>query len=156
MVSAGVLLFRLAGSEPEVLLAHPGGPFWAKRDEGAWSIPKGECEQGEELRECALRELAEELGEAPAIEVDSLIELGSVRQKSGKVVHAWAAEGDFDPAALRSNTFKMDWPPRSGAEREFPEVDRAEWFGLGGARAKILPAQAVLLDRLVECLAREV
>ena len=139
-----------------MLLAHPGGPFWAKRDEGAWSIPKGECEQGEELRECALRELAEELGEAPAIEVDSLIELGSVRQKSGKVVHAWAAEGDFDPAALRSNTFKMDWPPRSGAEREFPEVDRAEWFGLGGARAKIHPAQAVLLDRLVECLAREV
>ena len=156
MVSAGVLLFRLAESEPEVLLVHPGGPFWAKRDEGSWSVPKGECEQGEELRECALRELGEELGEGPEIAVDSLIELGSVRQKSGKVVHAWAAEGDFDPAALRSNTFKMDWPPRSGAEREFPEVDRAEWFGLGGARAKILPAQAVLLDRLVECLAREV
>jgi len=152
--SAGVLLFR-RGRTPEVLLVHPGGPFWAKRDEGAWSIPKGEPGEGEELRHCALRELREELGDPPAIAVDSLIELGSVRQKSGKVVHAWAAEGDFDPATLLSNTFKVEWPPRSGEEREFPEVDRAEWFDAIAARQKILPAQAALLDRLLERLRRE-
>ncbi len=153
VISAGILLFRIAGSEPEVLLVHPGGPFWAKRDEGAWSIPKGECEEGEELRQCALRELAEELGNAPAMAAVELIELGSVRQKSGKVVHAWAAEGEFEPTALRSNTFTVEWPPRSGAMREFPEVDRAEWFGLDEARRKVLDAQAVLLDRLLERLA---
>jgi len=147
--SAGVLLFRYRPA-PEVLLVHPGGPFWANRDEGAWSIPKGECGEGEELRDCALRELREELGDPPEIAVDSLIDLGSLCQKSGKVVHAWAAEGDFDPAMLLSNTFKIEWPPRSGREREFPEVDRAEWFDPEGARRKILAAQAVLLDRLLE------
>jgi predicted NUDIX family NTP pyrophosphohydrolase len=152
VVSAGILLFRVAGAEPEVLLVHPGGPLWARRDEGAWSIPKGECGEGEEPRECALRELGEELGGAPAIAREALIELGSVRQKGGKVVHAWAAEGDFDPAALHSNTFAMEWPPRSGAAREFPEVDRAEWFDPTEARRKVNPAQAPLVDALLDHL----
>ena len=105
-------------------------------------------EEGEELRECALREFEEELGLPLTLNDDDLIELGSVRQKSGKIVHCWAAAGDFDPTTLRSNTFSMEWPPRSGAEREFPEVDRAEWFGLEGARRKIIPAQGDFLDRL--------
>jgi predicted NUDIX family NTP pyrophosphohydrolase len=148
VTSAGILLFRRTGEAVEVLLVHPGGPFWAKKDLGAWSIPKGVVEDGEELQACALRELEEELGPPFALEAEDLIELGSIRQKAGKVVHCWAAEGDFDPAELRSNTFSMEWPPRSGGEREFPEVDRAEWFGPDEARAKIIPAQADFLDRL--------
>lgn len=150
--SAGVLLYRRAAGGLQVLLVHPGGPYWAKRDRGAWTIPKGECEEGEEPRECALRELAEELGAAPAIDRSALLELGSVRQKSGKLVEAWAAEGDFEPAELNSNTFELEWPPRSGQRREFPEVDRAGWFEPEAAREKILPAQAELLDRLLERL----
>jgi predicted NUDIX family NTP pyrophosphohydrolase len=150
--SAGVLLFRRGGAETEFLLVHPGGPFWAKKDAGAWSIPKGQIEDEEEPRACAIRELEEELGPAPALDPGQLIELGSIRQGSGKVVEAWAAEADFDPAALASNTFSMEWPPRSGSQQEFPEVDRAEWFGLEGAREKILSAQAELLDRLLERL----
>ena len=146
--SAGILLFRLSGETTEVLLVHPGGPFWAKKDEGAWSVPKGEIEAGEEPHECALRELEEELGSPFDFVAEQLIELGAVRQKAGKVVHCWAAEGDFDPAALRSNTFKLEWPPRSGREREFPEVDRAEWFDLDEAGRRIIPAQTVFLDRL--------
>ena len=133
-----------------MLLVHPGGPFWAKKDLGAWSVPKGEVGEGEDPRACALRELEEELGSGLGLSADDLTELGSVRQKGGKTVHCWAAEGDFDPAELRSNTFTMEWPPRSGAEREFPEVDRAEWFGLGVAGEKINPAQAELLDRLAQ------
>ncbi len=140
-----------------MLLVHPGGPFWAKRDLGAWSIPKGECEEGEDRRECALRELGEELGAAaPVLAADSLIDLGSVRQKAGKVVHAWAAEGDFDPAALRSDSFEIEWPPRSGARREFPEIDRAEWFAPAAARRKVLAAQAVFVDRLLDRLGSQV
>ena len=150
--SAGILLFRRSAGGAEFLLVHPGGPFWAKKDAGAWSIPKGGIEDEEEPRACAIRELEEELGRAPALDPEELIELGSIRQRAGKVVEAWAAEGDFDPAALDSNTFTMEWPPRSGSEREFPEVDRAEWFGLETAREKILPAQAELLDRLLERL----
>ena len=148
VTSAGILLFRRAGEAVEVLLVHPGGPFWAKKDLGAWSIPKGVVEDDEELQVCALRELEEELGSPFALEARNLIELGSIQQKAGKVVHCWAAEGDFDPAELRSNTFSIEWPPRSGGEREFPEVDRAEWFGPEEARAKIIPAQADFLDRL--------
>lgn len=149
--SAGILLFRGAGEGTEVLLVHPGGPYWRGKDEGAWSIPKGECELGEEPRQCALRELGEELGPAaPALDPGALIELGSIRQRAGKLVHAWAAEADFDPARLSSETFSMEWPPRSGTEREFPEVDRAEWMGPDTARAKINQAQAELLDRLRE------
>jgi predicted NUDIX family NTP pyrophosphohydrolase len=150
--SAGILLYRLVGGSPELLLVHPGGPYWAKRDLGAWTIPKGEYEEGELARDCALRELGEELGEAPSLDVAALIDLGAVRQKSGKVVEAWGAEGTFDPAQLRSNTFAMEWPPRSGNQREFPEVDRAEWFDPEQARRRILPAQAELIDRLLEHL----
>jgi predicted NUDIX family NTP pyrophosphohydrolase len=150
--SAGILLFRRKGSETEFLLVHPGGPFWANKDAGAWSIPKGGIEDEEEPRACAIRELEEELGPAPELDPERLIELGSIRQRAGKVVEAWAAEGEFDPATLDSNTFKMEWPPRSGSEREFPEVDRAEWFDLETAREKILPAQGEFLDRLLEQL----
>jgi predicted NUDIX family NTP pyrophosphohydrolase len=150
--SAGILLFRRAGGEAEFLLVHPGGPFWAKKDAGAWSIPKGQIEDEEEPRACAIRELEEELGNAPVLASEQLIELGSIKQKAGKVVEAWAAEADFDPATLASNAFAMEWPPRSGSQQEFPEVDRAEWFNLEKAREKILPAQAELLDRLVEHL----
>jgi predicted NUDIX family NTP pyrophosphohydrolase len=150
--SAGILLFRNRDA-PEVLLVHPGGPFWAKKDLGAWSIPKGGVEDGEDPRRCALRELVEELGPAaPPLAAAGLIELGSIRQKGGKLVHAWAAEGEFDPAALDSNCFELEWPPRSGARREFPEVDRAEWFDPAEARRRILAAQAGLVDRLLERL----
>jgi predicted NUDIX family NTP pyrophosphohydrolase len=152
MRSAGILLFRRSGAKPEFLLVHPGGPFWAKKDAGAWSIPKGQIEDEEEPRACAIRELEEELGAAPELDPERLIELGSIKQRAGKVVEAWAAEADFDPATLASNTFAMEWPPRSGKQQEFPEVDRAEWFDLEGAREKILPAQAELLDRLLEQL----
>jgi predicted NUDIX family NTP pyrophosphohydrolase len=148
--SAGILLFRVVGEGTQVLLVHPGGPFWAKKDLGAWSIPKGEFGEGEDLRACALRELGEELGSLPALSKEALIDLGEVRQKGGKRVRAWAAEGDFDPATLRSNTFTMQWPPRSGKEREFPEVDRAGWFSPEEAREKLLPAQAAFVDRLLE------
>lgn len=150
--SAGILLYRRQGGTVEFLLVHPGGPFWAKKDAGAWSIPKGGIEDEEEPRACAIRELGEELGESPAIDPEQLTELGSIKQKAGKVVEAWAAEADFDPATLASNTFSMEWPPRSGNQQEFPEVDRAEWFGIEAAREKILPAQAELLDRLLERL----
>ena len=150
--SAGILLYRRTGAEPEFLLVHPGGPFWAKKDAGAWSIPKGQIEEAEEPRACALRELEEELGPAPELDPEELIELGSVRQRAGKVVEAWAAEADFDPDLLDSDTFSMEWPPRSGKQAEFPEVDRAEWFRIEAAREKILAAQAELLDRLLERL----
>jgi predicted NUDIX family NTP pyrophosphohydrolase len=136
-----------------VLLAHPGGPFWSGKDLGAWSIPKGGSEEGEDdLRRSALRELREELGPVPEIPLESLVQLGSVRQKSGKVVHAWAAGGEFDPAELDSDTFTMEWPPRSGVEREFPEVDRVEWFDPAAAREKLIEAQAAFVDRLLDHL----
>ena len=147
--SAGILPYRRGAESLEVLLVHPGGPFWAKKDEGAWSVPKGEVDLGEEARACALRELAEELGSSLGLSAEQLVELGSVRQKSGKVVHCWAAEADFDPAELRSNTFEMEWPPRSGVKREFPEVDRAEWLAPAEARQKINPTQADFIDRLL-------
>jgi predicted NUDIX family NTP pyrophosphohydrolase len=149
--SAGILLFRFrdSSSQPQLLLVHPGGPYWAKRDLGAWTIPKGEYEDDEAARDCALRELREELGPAPELDPEALIDLGSIRQKAGKVVEAWGAEGDFDPALLDSNTFEVEWPPRSGNRREYPEVDRAEWFEPDQAREKILAAQAELIDRLL-------
>ena len=149
--SAGILLYRRRAEGPEALLVHPGGPFWQKKDLGAWSIPKGEYEDGEDARACALREFEEELG-ARAPE-RALAELGTARQAGGKLVTAWAAEGDFDAAALRSNTFTLEWPPRSGAMREFPEVDRADWFPLDEARRRINAAQAVFVDRLEDELA---
>jgi predicted NUDIX family NTP pyrophosphohydrolase len=132
-----------------VLLVHPGGPFWAKRDDGAWSIPKGEYEDGEEPLAAALREFEEEVGSALDA-TGELIALGDVRQKNRKVVTAWAAEGDVDASAVRSNAFTMEWPPRSGQTQEFPEIDRAEWFSLARARAKLIEAQVAFLDRLEE------
>ena|SRR5215216_4949922 len=151
--SAGILLFR-RGEEGavEFLLVHPGGPFWRRKDQGAWTIPKGQIEDEEEARACAIRELEEELGQAPDLDPGQLIGLGSIKQRAGKVVEAWAAEAAFDPADLASNTFSIEWPPRSGEEQEFPEVDKAEWFDPETAREKILPAQAELLDRLLERL----
>jgi predicted NUDIX family NTP pyrophosphohydrolase len=150
--SAGILLYRGRGQAVEVLLVHPGGPFWSRRDLGAWSIPKGEVGEGEDALACALREFEEELGTpAPA---GPRTDLGTIRQKGGKVVQGWAVEGDLDADAVRSGTFTMEWPPRSGRTREFPEVDRAAWFGLEEARERLLPAQVELLDRLVERLPR--
>ncbi len=148
--SAGILLYRIAGRAPEVLLVHPGGPYWARKDAGAWSIPKGEYEDGEDPQACALREFEEETGVGlPRAE---LVELGSVKQKGGKVVTAWAAEGDLDADAVTSNTCTMEWPPRSGRTAEFAEIDRAGWFEIDAAREKLVPAQAEFLDRLLERL----
>ena len=148
--SAGILLYRARQGGVEVLLVHPGGPFWAKRDLGAWSIPKGEYEQGEDPLACALREFQEETGQEPPR--DGLLELGSIRQRGGKVLTAWAAEGDLDPEAITSGSFTMEWPPRSGNRREFPEVDRAGWFDPESARRKLLDAQAELVERLLAVL----
>ena len=142
-------MFRRSGAQVEVLLVHPGGPFWAKKDAGAWSIPKGEYAEGEDPLAVALREFQEELGVALAGDAS---ELGSVTQRGGKIVTAWAVEGDLDPAELRSNTFTMEWPPRSGRQQEFPEIDRAEWFAVPEARTKLIDAQTGFLDRLVERL----
>ena len=130
-----------------MLLVHPGGPYWAKKDAGAWSIPKGEYEDGDDPRACARREFEEELG-TPLPDDAELTEVGTVKLKSGKRVTAYAVEGDLDADAITSNTFTMEWPPRSGTTREFPEVDRAAWFGLEEAREKLNPAQAELLVRL--------
>jgi predicted NUDIX family NTP pyrophosphohydrolase len=156
--SAGIVLFRRAGGSSggalEVLLVHPGGPFWARRDAGAWSIPKGEVDADEEERGCALRELEEETGAAfRDAGLDALLPLGEVRQKSGKVVRAWALEGDLDADAINcSTTFELEWPPRSGRLETFPEVDRAGWFALAAAREKLLPAQAPFVDRLADAV----
>lgn len=144
--SAGVLLFRGEGTALEVLLVHPGGPFWAKKDDGAWSIPKGELEPEDDPIDAARRELEEETG---ARVEGEMIPLTPRRQAGGKCVHAWAARGDFDPVRLTSNTFTMEWPPRSGRRREYPEVDRAAWFGIEEARRKILAGQAGFLDELL-------
>ena len=151
--SAGIVLYRrgAAAEAPlEVLLVHPGGPAWARRDAGAWSIPKGEYEDGEEPLAAARREFAEELGSPPP-DGDG-VDLGEITQKSGKVVRAFGLEGDFDPATLVSNTLMFSWPPRSGKMIEIPEVDRAEWFALPAAREKINAAQAELLNRLAAAL----
>ncbi len=148
--SAGLLLHRSGPDELEVLLVHPGGPFWARRDAGAWSIPKGETDAGEDPLDAARREFAEELGSPPPD--GEPLALGEVRQKSGKRVSAWALAGDLDPATLRSNTFTMQWPPRSGRRQEFPEVDRAQWFGVHAAREKLIAAQVAFLDRLLAAL----
>ena len=149
--SAGLLLYRVTDGAVEVLLAHPGGPLWARRDLGAWSVPKGEADGAEGLEAVARREFLEETGhEVPAA---PMLALGEIRQAGGKVVHAWAVEGDLDPATALSNTFEMEWPPRSGRRAAFPEVDRVAWFGLAQARERINPAQAVFLDRLEAALA---
>jgi predicted NUDIX family NTP pyrophosphohydrolase len=150
--SAGILLFRRIGPEPEVLLVHPGGPFWKNKDDGAWSIPKGEYGQDEDPLAAAKRELEEETGLSPS---GDFISLGEVRQSGGKTVTAWAVEGSCDAANIRSNTFSMPWPPGSKDLQEFPEVDRAEWFAMGIARRKILKGQTELPERLARHLRRE-
>ena len=148
--SAGLLLYRLRDGGLEVLIAHMGGPFWANKDEGAWSIVKGEYEPGEDALAAAHREFEEETG-SPAPDGD-VLDLGQLRQSSGKLVSVWALEGDFDPASVRSNTFTLEWPRGSGAEREFPEIDRAGWFDAATARRKLVKGQAPFVDLLEERL----
>jgi predicted NUDIX family NTP pyrophosphohydrolase len=145
--SAGILLYRRGAAGLEVLLVHPGGPFWRGRDEGAWMIPKGLVEAGEEPLACALREFEEELGIRPQGNPRSLCR---IRQKGGKWVEAFALEGDLDPERIVSNSFRLEYPPKSGQYRDFPEVDAAAWYGLAEARTKILPSQAPILDALEE------
>lgn len=147
-VSAGILLYRTQGEILEVLLAHPGGPFHATKDLGAWTLPKGEVEPGEDLIDVARREFAEETGHAAPD--DGAIALGTIRQRGGKLVHAWALPGDLDPAAARSNTFSMEWPPGSGRLEAFPEIDRVAWFDLVEARLRLKDTQVLFLDRLAD------
>ena len=149
--SAGLLVYRKAGNDVEVLLVHPGGPYWRRKDDGAWSIPKGEHDADEEPLDVAIREFREELGMDPP-DTGSAVPLGEHRQPSGKLVTAWAVEGDVDVSKIVSNTFEMEWPPRSGKTAEFPEVDRADWFAPDEARRKLLRGQVVLLDRLAAVL----
>jgi predicted NUDIX family NTP pyrophosphohydrolase len=146
-ISAGLLMFRKRTDGLDVLLVHPGGPFFRNKDEGAWSIPKGETSEGEDLRTRALKEFEEELGVPPP---EDLVPLGSIKQKGGKTVHAWAVEGDLkDDFVLASNTFEIEWPPHSGKRQAFPEIDQAMFFSLEEAKRKINPAQQAFLDRLV-------
>lgn len=149
--SAGLLLYRRRGGDVEILIAHPGGPLWARKDDGAWTIPKGLLEPDEEPEATARREFAEEIG-SPA-PTGPVIELGDVTQASGKVVAAFAVEGDIDTSTVVSNTFEMVWPPRSGKLQSFPEVDRAEWVDPETARVKLNPAQVAFVDRLLDTLA---
>jgi len=148
--SAGILLYRRRGAGLELLLVHPGGPFWAKKDLGAWSIPKGEYGAGEDAFAVAKREFEEETGAPPQ---GKFLPLGEVVQGGGKIVTAWALEGDFDPVTLRSNTFELEWPPRSGRVQSCPEVDRAQWFAPDEARAKILKGQSPFIARLLTAVA---
>ena len=150
--SAGILAYRRNTRGLEVLLAHPGGPFWRNKDEGAWSIPKGEIDPSEDPEQAARREFAEELGSGATIL--QLTPLGEIRQRGGKRVIAFAGEGDFDPATLESNTFEIEWPPRSGRRQSFPEVDRAQWFDPEAARVKLLSAQVEFLNRFLRCQAQ--
>jgi predicted NUDIX family NTP pyrophosphohydrolase len=152
--SAGILLYRRSSAGIEVLLVHSGGPFWAKKDQGAWSIPKGEFTDEEEPFVAAKREFAEELGTpAPAGEY---IDLGSIKQSGGKTVYAWAIQSDFDPTKLKSNTFTMEWPPKSGQEQAFPEVDKAAWVAITKAEAKLFKGQVALLSALAEKLGQNI
>lgn len=144
-ISAGILLFRRKRGPIQVLLGHPGGPFWKKKDFGAWTIPKGLVDLNEDLQAAARREFEEETGYRPFGE---FVPLGAAKQPGGKTVHVWAAEGDWNPDALTSNVFEMEWPPHSGKLQSFPELDRAAWFGFSEARERILKGQTVFLDRL--------
>jgi predicted NUDIX family NTP pyrophosphohydrolase len=144
--SAGILLYRIVDGNPEFLLAHPGGPFWVKKDAGSWTIPKGEFDQTEEALAAAKREFEEETGLRP---VGEFITLNPIKQKSGKIIYAWALNMDFDPGQLLSNSFEMEWPPKSGRVQLFPEIDRVEWFSTAQAKEKIIPGQMGFID---ECL----
>jgi len=144
--AAGILLYRRQPSGLRVLLAHPGGPLWARKDEGAWTLPKGQFTDGEAPLDAAKREFEEEMGSKPR---GDFRELGTVKQPSGKIIHAWAAESDFDVTTVKSNLFSLEWPPKSGRFGEFPEVDRAQWFSVDEARVKILKGQQPFLDRLL-------
>ena len=150
ITSAGILLFRRREGRLELLLAHPGGPFWTTKDLGHWTIPKGEVEPGEELLDVARREFVEETGHE--LEAGAPVSLGEIRQKSGKVVVAWGLEGEVDPAAAHSNTFSIEWPPRSGRQQVFPEIDRVEWFEPVEARLRLKAAQVPFIDRLEAAL----
>src|SRR5579871_3691485 len=150
-ISAGLLTYRVRDGKLQVLLAHPGGPFFKNKDDGAWTIPKGEPDVGEEMLATAKREFQEETGLKPT---GSFIALTPVTQKGGKIVHAWAFEGDCDPKAIVSNTFSMEWPPRSGRQMEFPEIDRADFFDPVTAKRKIKFAQAALIEELERILSR--
>jgi len=145
--SSGILLYRIRNKNLEVLLVHPGGPFWKNKDEGAWSIPKGEFDENEEPLDAAIREMKEETG---VILKGDLIELTPVKQKSGKLVYAWAKEHDIDPAEIKSNEFEMEWPPKSGKKKMFPEIDKAEWFTIKTAKEKIIAAQWLLIEELTK------
>ena len=147
--SAGILLYRIRSGELQVFIVHPGGPFWARKDAGAWSIPKGEIEEDSDPLEAAKREFQEETGGSVSGE---FLPLTPLKQPSGKVVYAWAVDGDIDPSAIKSNTFTMEWPPRSGTQREFPEVDRGGWFTIAEATEKLLPGQRAFLAELQEKL----
>jgi predicted NUDIX family NTP pyrophosphohydrolase len=147
--SAGLLLYRTLGERVQVFLVHLGGPFWSKKDLGAWSIPKGEYTPDEDPFAAAQREFTEETG---CVASGKFIPLTPIKQPAGKIIHAWAVRGDCDPTAIRSNTFSIEWPPKSGRQREFPEVDRAGWFGLKEAREKIMKGQMGFLDELEEVL----
>jgi predicted NUDIX family NTP pyrophosphohydrolase len=149
-VSAGILAYRKTLETVEVLLVHPGGPFWRNKDGGVWTIPKGEIDPGEDPEQAARREFEEELG--PAASVGALRALGEIRQKGGKRVIAFAGASDFDPRTISSNMFEIEWPPRSGRRQQFPEVDRAEWFDIETARIKVIQGQVDLLNRLLEAL----
>ena len=148
-ISAGILLYRIRAGTPEVFLVHPGGPYWQRKDAGAWSIPKGELEEGVDPLSAAQREFHEETGSRVSGE---FVPLTPIRQRSGKLVHAWAVRGDIDASSIASNTFSIEWPPRSGQQREFPEVDRGDWFTIAAAREKISAGQCGFLDQLQQYL----
>jgi predicted NUDIX family NTP pyrophosphohydrolase len=154
-ISAGLLMYRRGSKDsasPEVLLVHPGGPFWKSKDDGAWTIPKGEVDPGEKLLAAAIREFNEETGLTPEA---PFVALGQIKQKSGKIVHAWAFQGDCDPTKIRSNTFEVEWPPKSGRRQAFPEIDRAGFFVLPTARRKMLVSEVPLLDRFAVVISEE-
>jgi predicted NUDIX family NTP pyrophosphohydrolase len=151
--SAGLLLVRTADADVQILLGHPGGPFWSKKDTGAWTIPKGLVAPGESPLAAARREFAEETGHHPNGE---LVSLGNAKQAGGKVVHVWAVQEDWDARQLSSNTFEMEWPPKSGRRQAFPELDRVSWFQISEARQKILKGQAVFIDRLIDALGQQI
>lgn len=149
--SSGILVYRFRDGQLQVMLVHPGGPFWAKKDKGVWSIPKGICEEGEASIDAAKREFKEETG----FDINgNFIDLGELRQSSGKIVHVWAVEGDLDTSKIKSNTFEMEWPKGSGKIRQYPEIDKGEWFSIDVAKEKIVKGQKGFLDRLLEKLSK--